>query len=225
MPPVIAVYVNVGNSGLPLWQVVPLTILGCAIALALVWGVIALVNLPAQRRLDHRLQQVEAVAGTAGPYGVPAVTEAAQRLFTEMYSAWDAGDRETLARISEPDLMADWNKRLDGYAAEGKRQRIKVLKGPKLDYVSLLADRELVRLRVRATLRRGFEPAHRNRLEVQRRPVGTKVAVEEFWTLSRSSSGWILCATRPRRFRTEYTGEAIIPATPVASEQLVERDR
>jgi hypothetical protein len=49
--------------------------------------------------------------------------------------------------------MADWNKRLDGYAADGKRQRVRVLNGPKLDYVSLMADRELVRLRVRAGLR------------------------------------------------------------------------
>jgi hypothetical protein len=207
----IAVYVNVGDPGLPLWQVVPLTILGCAIAYGLLWGVSTLVSLPAKRRLDRRVMAVQAAAGNAGPYGVSAVTDAAERLFTQMYSAWDAGDKERLARISDPDLMADWNKRLDGYAADGKRQRVQVLNGPRLDYVSLMADRGLVRLRVRASLRRGFEPVNRNRREVRKRPVGAKAAIEEFWTLSRLGDGWKLYSTRPRRFRDEYTSERIIP--------------
>jgi hypothetical protein len=107
--------------------------------------------------------------------------------------------------------MADWNQRLDGYAADGKRQRVHVLNGPELDYVSLMADRGLVRLRVRARLRRGFEPTNRNQLAAQKRPVGAKVAFEEFWTLSRSGNDWILCSTRQARFRAEYTSEPIIP--------------
>jgi hypothetical protein len=116
-----------------------------------------------------------------------------------------------LTRISDPDLMADWTKRLDGYAANGKRQRVAVLEGPWLDYVSLLADQGLVRLRVRARLRRGFEPVSRQRRPVQKRPVGIKIVLEEFWTLSRSGDDWILFSTRPRRFRARYMSEPIIP--------------
>jgi hypothetical protein len=212
---VIAVYVNVGNPGLPIWQVVPLTILGCGIALGFIWAVIALVRLPGERRLRRRVQAVETAAGTSPPYGVAAVEGAAERLFTEMHSAWDAGDRERLTRISDPGLMADWNKRLDGYAADGKRQRVGVLGRPRLDYVSLMADRGLVRLRVRAKLRRGFEPANGDQLPVQKRPVGVKVAFVEFWTLSRSGNDWILCSTRPAPFRTEYASEPIVPPTPL----------
>jgi hypothetical protein len=205
-----AVYVDVGNSGLPIWQVVPLTILGCAIAVGFLSGVMALVRLPGERRLRRRVHAVEAAAGDSPPYGVPAVKGAAERLFMEMQSAWDAGDRARLARISEPDLMADWTKRLDGYTADGKRQRVHVLNGPKLDYVSLLADRGLVRLRVRAKLRRGFQPANRDRLGVQKRPAGAKVSLEEFWTLSRSGDDWILYSTRTARSRAEYTSEPIV---------------
>jgi hypothetical protein len=222
---VVGVYVNVGNSGLPWWQVVPLTILGCAIAYGLIWGVMTLVSLPGKRRLDRRLQAVKAAAGTSGPYGVPAVTDAAERLFREMYSAWDGGDRERLARISDPDLMTDWNKRLDGYAAEGKRQRVQILDGPKLDYVSLMADQKLARLRVRATLRRGFEPANPSRRDVRKRAVGSKVAIEEFWTLSRSGDDWILYATRPRRFGAKYTSEPIIPESEARSSATAEATR
>jgi predicted lipid-binding transport protein (Tim44 family) len=216
---VIAVYIHVDDSGLPIWQVVPLTILGCAIAYGLISAVIALAGLPGERRLRRRVRAVQAAAGRPPPYGVAPVEAAAERLFKEVQSAWDAGDRERLSRVSDPDLMADWITRLDGYAADGKRQRVRVLDGPRLDYVSLLADRGLVRLRVRAKLRRGFEPvkAKSRQRAGRKRPVGAKVAFEEFWTLSRSGSDWILYSTRPRRFRSQYTSEPIVSEAPAGA--------
>lgn len=60
------------------------------------------------------------------------VQAAATRLFADMHTAWDAGDRARLQQLSDPDLMADWAKRLDSFRAKGKRQRVKVVKGPKL---------------------------------------------------------------------------------------------
>lgn len=217
MHSVIAIVVLVKDPGLPIWQVIPLTLLGFAIAFGLIWAFMWFVKLPGERRLRKRVRAVETAAGSSPPYGVPAVVAAAETLITEMHSAWDVGDRERLARISDPGLMADWAKRLDGYAADGKRQRVCVLGKPRLDYVSLMADRGLVRLRVRAKLRRGFEPANAQRRQVRGRPVGAKVALEEFWTLARSGDGWILYSTRPRRFRAEYTSEPIVP-------QAAERD-
>jgi hypothetical protein len=141
MPFEIAVYIHVNDPGLPIWQVVPLSILGCAIAFGLIWGVVALASLPGERRLRRRVRAVEAAAGQPPPYGVPAVEAAAGRLFREVHSAWDAGDRERLSRVSASGLMADWITRLDVYAAADKRQRVHVLDRPRLDYVSLLADR------------------------------------------------------------------------------------
>jgi hypothetical protein len=219
MPFEIAVYIHVNDPGLPIWQVVPLSILGCAIAFGLIWGVVALAGLPGERRLRRRVRAVEAAAGQPPPYGVPAVEAAAGRLFREVNSAWDAGDRERLSRVSASGLMADWITRRDVYAADGKRPRVHVLDGPRLDYVSLLADRGLVRLRVRAKLRRGFEPANGKQRAGRKRPVGAKVAFEEYWTLSRSGSDWILYSTRPRRFRAQYTSEPIVsdPPAPVTA--------
>jgi hypothetical protein len=57
-----------------------------------------------------------------------------------------------------------------------------------------MADQKLPRLRVGATLPRGFEPANRNRRCVRKRAVGSKVAIEELWRLSRSADDWILYA-------------------------------
>jgi hypothetical protein len=210
---VLAFYVDVSNEGLPLWQVVPLTILGCAIAYGLIWCFLALVRLPGNLKVKRRARQVETAAGEAGPYGVPAVTQAAERLLAEMYSAWDAGDRDRLARISEPDLMAAWSQRLDRYAAQGKRQRIQLRDRPKLEYVSLMADRGLVRLRVRVKLRRGFQRVNRNRSKVQKRPTGAKVTVDQFWTLYLSGDTWILSSSRPLGNRAKYISEPIVVQT------------
>jgi predicted lipid-binding transport protein (Tim44 family) len=213
MPVSIAVYVDVSNSGLPLWQVVPLTVLGCAIGYGVILGIIALFSLPGQRRLRARVHAVEAAAGDSPVFGRSVVYPEATRLFGEVQAGWDARDRERLARISDPELMSDWAKRLDGYAEAGQRYRVEVLKGPRLDYVGLLADRGRVRLRVRAKLRRGLEAKGKRRGLPQDKGA-QKIDFEEYWTLSRSDGAWILWSTRPARYRAEYSTEPIVTETP-----------
>jgi predicted lipid-binding transport protein (Tim44 family) len=203
------VFIEVQNSGLPLWQEVPLTFLGCGIAYGLILGVVALVKLPGQRRLRRRVQAVEAAAGD-GPVYAPAVVYAAgARLFSEVQAGWDARDRDRLARISDPDLMSDWNKRMDGYADAGERYRVEVLKGPRLEYISLLADHEQVRLRVRAKLRRGLESKGKRRALPEDKG-RQKLAFEEYWTLSRSRGEWILWSTRSAKSGARYAAEPIV---------------
>ncbi|MEA2314454.1 MAG: hypothetical protein QOI03_1146 [Solirubrobacteraceae bacterium] len=213
----VGVYIHIHDSGLPLWQEVPLTILGVAIAFGLIWGVVALVKLPAQVRLRRRVKAVEAAAGDGPAYGPAAVIAAGARLFGEVQAAWDAGDRKRLARISDPDLMSDWTKRLDGYTAAGHRYRVEILSGPRLDYVGLLADRGLVRLRVRARLRRALEEPDGTRRALPEDRGRQKVPLEEYWTLSRSDQDWILWSTRNAGFRAEYTSEPIVPV-PIVPE-------
>jgi hypothetical protein len=75
--------VQVHASGLPLWQEVPLTILGCVIPFGLIFGVLAMTKLPGERRLQHRLRPVEAAAGEDAVYGPQAVHSAAARLFAQ----------------------------------------------------------------------------------------------------------------------------------------------
>jgi Tim44-like domain len=213
MPFPIAVYVDVSNSGLPLWQVVPLTVLGCAIGYGLICGIIGLFNLPGRRRLRNRVHAVEAAGGEDPVFGPAVVYAVATRLFGEVQAGWDARDRERLARISDPELMSDWAKRMDGYAEAGERYRVEVLKAPRLDYVSLLADRGLVRLRVRAKLRRGLESKGKRRALPEDRG-RQKIEFEEYWTLSRSGGEWILWSTRPARYRGQYCSEPIVTETP-----------
>jgi predicted lipid-binding transport protein (Tim44 family) len=186
-------------------------LVGCAIAFWLLRGIAFVVGLPGERRVHRRVADIHAAAGDLGPYS-PAVVEAAARhLFADVQSAWDVGDRDRLQQLSDPDLMADWRKRLDRYAARGKRQRIKVAKGPKVQYVSLLADRGQVRLRMRARVRRRFERADKPRRN-PRFELG--YSFEEYWTLVLRGDNWILWSTRPAKYRSEYTTEPIVPASP-----------
>src|SRR5512142_442960 len=212
------IYVHMpGGSGLPTWATVILAMVGTVIAMWLLRGIAFLATQPGEWRLRRRVAEVHAAAGDTGPYNATVVEDAARRLFADMHEAWDAGDRARLQQLSDPDLMSDWARRLDGYQARGKRQRITVVRGPKVQYVSLLADRGRVRLRMRAKVRRRFEPAAGPRKEPR---FGWSYQFEEFWTLARRGDSWILWSTRPTKFRTEYTTEPIVPpttATPAAS--------
>jgi predicted lipid-binding transport protein (Tim44 family) len=203
--------VPVHDPGLPLWQVVPLTLVGAGIAFGILLGFGKLIKLPGERRLRKRVRAVEAAAGDGPLYGPTVVYAAATRLFNEVQAAWDAGDRERLARISAPELMSDWIKRMDGYAAAGGRYRVAVQSGPRLDYVSLLADREQVRLRVRAKLRRGLEMPDGKRKALPGGRPSQKVTLEEYWTLARSGGDWILWSTRGPGLRAQYSAEPVVP--------------
>jgi predicted lipid-binding transport protein (Tim44 family) len=212
----IGVYIPpIRNSGLPLWQEVPLTILGVGIAFGLIFGVAALIKLPGEMRLRRRVKAVEAAASDSPVYGPPVVYAAGARLFGEVQEAWDAADRERLRRVSDPDLMSDWTKRMDGYAAAGGRYRGEVLKGPRLDFIGLLADRGQVRLRVRSKMRRGLELSNGKRRALPEDKGRQKVALEEYWTLSRAGGEWILWSTRKASFRAEYSTEPIVPEASV----------
>jgi predicted lipid-binding transport protein (Tim44 family) len=202
------IYVHTSGEGLPWWAIIPLTFVGFAIAIWLLRAIVFLTSEPGEWRLRRRVAAVHAAAGAAGPYSARAVQAAATRLLADMHTAWDAGDRARLQRLSDPDLMADWAKRLDRNQANGKRQRVRVVKGPRIQYVSLLADRGQVRLRIRAKVRRRFEPAQGPRKDPR---FGWAYPLEEFWTLARRGEDWILWSTRSTKFRTEYTTEPIVP--------------
>jgi predicted lipid-binding transport protein (Tim44 family) len=201
------IYVHTSADGLPWWSIAPLTLLGYAIAIGLLRGIAFLVSEPGERRLRRRVAAVHAAAGAAGPYSPNVVQAAATRLFADVQTAWDAGDRARLQQLSDSDLMADWAKRLDGYRARGKRQRIKVVKGPKVQYVSLRADRDIVRVRIRAKVRRRFEPARGPRKDPR---FGWSYSFEEFWTFALRGGEWIVFSTRPTKFRKEFTTEPIM---------------
>ena len=107
-----------------------------------------------------------------------------------------------------------WSILPEAFQAKGKRQRVKIVSGPRLQYVSLLADRQRVRLRIRAKVRRRLELVLGPRKEPR---FGLNLNFEEFWTLQRRGEDWILWSPRSTKFRKEYTTEPIVSPGQEAS--------
>src|SRR5215208_4977706 len=62
-------------------------------------------------------------------------------LFRAAQMAWDARDHEGLARLVGPDLLVEWERRLDDFDRRGWHNRVEVLEEPTVLYVGI-ANRE-----------------------------------------------------------------------------------
>jgi predicted lipid-binding transport protein (Tim44 family) len=211
---VFGVRVRVPDSGLPAWQEAILAAIGCAIAFAILYGLHGLTQLPAARRMRRRVGAVENAAGDHPVFGAATVRAAAASLFRATQAAWDAADRDALARISAPELLADWLARLDGNAALGIRYRTEVLNGPEVDYVGLVDEPgdggDYVRVRVRARLRCGLEQPDGSRRPLPEARGSLKLAIEEYWTLARRDGEWIVYSIRAADHGERFLGEEIV---------------
>src|SRR5947209_10694319 len=85
----------------------------------------------ARRRSARRERQVELAAAEAAEldpaFAPDIVRSAAKKLYTEIQAAWDDGDRIHLRRLVAPDLLAEWERRLDDFDAKGWRNRVQLL--------------------------------------------------------------------------------------------------
>ena len=56
---------------------------------------------------------------------------------TDIQRAWDSADRYTLRRLVAPDLLREWERRLDDFEFRGWRNRVKPLDQPTIEYVGI----------------------------------------------------------------------------------------
>lgn len=153
----------------------------------------------ARRRTRQRERRVELAAAEAAeddPVFAPTnVRGQVATLFRRVQSAWDAGDRTRLSHSVAPDLLGEWERRLDDFQRRGWRNRVQLLGPPKVEYVSLRhrggSVGDSVTCRVEAKLRDYVEDAHGNRIKRKGRFSET-VLVREYWTLARRGRRWVL---------------------------------
>ncbi len=84
-----------------------------------------------------RLASAEAAEDDAA-FAADHVTQAASELFFACQRAWDARDHAALERLVGPDLMVEWKRRLDDFAANGWHNRVQVHNAPEIAYVGLV---------------------------------------------------------------------------------------
>ena len=112
-----------------------------------------------RRRVASRERRVELAAAEAAEddaaFAPERVRSQAARLFVDIQSAWDAGDRVRLRGLVAPELLAEWERRLDDFDRKGWRNRVRPIGEPSIEYVGLTnrgedrQDRVVVRIEAR----------------------------------------------------------------------------
>ncbi|MGN6869745.1 MAG: TIM44-like domain-containing protein [Solirubrobacteraceae bacterium] len=171
----------------------------------------------ARRRTAKRQRRVElaaAVAAEEDPAFAPdAVRANATALFKQIQTAWTRGDRAALARMVGPDLLTEWDRRLDDLARRGWDNHVEVLGEPTVEYVGLNHRGEAgdsVTVRIEAKVRDYVTDRYGNHMKRAGR-LSEIVRLREFWTLQQNGHGrWVLTSIEQGAEGTHVLDENII---------------
>ena len=147
-------------------------------------------------RRERRVQLAAAEAAEDDPAFAPDVVKpAAAALFMEIQGAWDTGNRQTLQRLVAPELLAEWEHRLDDFQRRGWRNRVEPIGTPNVEYVGLSnragddGDRVVVRIEAKV---RDYVVDHNGKHIKSEGQLSETRRLREFWTLRRRGNRWIL---------------------------------
>ena len=151
-----------------------------------------------QRR--KREMQVEKAAVEASiedaafdPDSVKVATVALHKAIVE---AWTARDRVALAKLVGPDLMVEWNRRLDDFERKGWHNITERLADPIVEYLGLVnrdgEKQDRVTVRIEAPIRDYTVDSSGKRL-LRTDDTDETTTLPEYWTLGRHDDGrWFL---------------------------------
>ncbi|MGH2914149.1 MAG: TIM44-like domain-containing protein [Solirubrobacteraceae bacterium] len=147
---------------------------------------------------ERRVELAAAEAADEDPEFAPdRVRATAATLFMDIQRAWDVDDRIALRGLVAPDLLAEWERRLDDFARRGWHNHVEPLGEPNVRYVGLTRreqtdDRVVVELDVR--VKDYVIDAYGQRLK-RTGKLAEIARVHEFWTLQRRGPGhWVLAS-------------------------------
>jgi predicted lipid-binding transport protein (Tim44 family) len=163
-----------------------------------------------KRETRSRERKVELAAAEAADedpiFGPSAVRGDAAQLFIDVQLAWDAADRVKLRGLLAPQLMNEWERRLDDFDRKGWRNHSEPIGEPTVEYVGLLrrsdadqldgahqqpgeSDRVVVRIEAKL---RDYVVDGAGRHIKRAGQFTESVHMREYWTLERVSDRWRL---------------------------------
>jgi predicted lipid-binding transport protein (Tim44 family) len=161
-----------------------------------------LIGLKIWRQVKHRkarVARIELAAAEAAQddayFEAAELRGAVGALHAELFSAWNDGDRERLRERLGADLMVEWERRLDDFAAKGWTNRCAVQGDTKVEYVGLTnrAEESEDRAVVRVSGTMHDMVVTRDGSTVMRTGSHSdRVTFAEYWTLGRGNGRWIL---------------------------------
>jgi predicted lipid-binding transport protein (Tim44 family) len=171
---------------------------------------------------ERRVELAAAEAADEDPEFAPdRVRATATRLFMDIQTAWDADDRIHLRGLVAPDLLAEWERRLDDFQQRGWRNHVQPLGEPTVEYVGLTRkgdrDTDRVVVKIDARLKDYVVDGYGRHLKRSGR-LGETTRVREFWTLQRRGEHWVL-ASIEQGAEGKHALEEQIVATPWADER------
>jgi predicted lipid-binding transport protein (Tim44 family) len=208
-----------------------LVAIGIVVGWVVVYTLIALwlKDYRVMRGLKRRRHAVVAAAAEAAEddakFASDRVREDATTLFREIEDAWSREDRAALGRLVGPELLEEWNRRLDGLKAKGWHNQVEIQGDPEIWYVGLrnlesdADDRVVVRIRARVR-------------DYVRTPTGilfengktsANVRMDEYWTLARRDGRWVLASIEQPTEGEHELHEAIVASPWGADAELHEQ--
>jgi predicted lipid-binding transport protein (Tim44 family) len=174
------------------------------------------------RERDVRVRTASAEAAEDDAYfGADYLVPYARSLFLEAQSAWDARDRDRLAKVAGEDLMIEWSRRLDDFDAKGWHNRVEVLEEPEIRYVGLVNreddDEDRAVVRVTARMRSYVVDRHGRRI-MRKGQKGDQITLTEYWMLARRGDAWMVGSIE-QRAEGDHHLEGEIIASPWSDAQ------
>jgi predicted lipid-binding transport protein (Tim44 family) len=152
------------------------------------------------RKRERRVELAAAEAEDENPiFGPSAVREAGAQLFADIQSAWSADNRMALRGLITPELLTEWERRLDDFERKGWRNIVEPAGPPNVEYIGLMRrergheDLDRVVIRLEAKLRDYVVDSSGRR--IKREGAFTEsVRMREYWTLERRGEHWVLAS-------------------------------
>lgn len=150
------------------------------------------------RKRERHVELAAAEAEDENPiFGPAAVREAGAQLFADIQSAWSADNRMALRGLITPELLTEWERRLDDFERKGWRNIVEPSGPPKVEYIGLMRrergheDLDRVVIRIEAKLRDYVVDSRGE--HIKREGAFTEsVRMREYWTLERRGEHWVL---------------------------------
>jgi predicted lipid-binding transport protein (Tim44 family) len=181
-----------------------------------------------RRKLRERDRTVRTASAEAAEDDAYFASDELERhavaLFGACQLAWDARDRPALASLVGPDLLVEWERRLDDFDRKGWHNRVEVLEEPTVLYVGITNrendDEDRAVVRIEAKLRAYV--IDRSGKKVMR--AGEKdelVTLTEYWTLGRRDGAWMVHSIEQRAEGDHHLDEQVV-AAPWSDEQRLD---
>jgi predicted lipid-binding transport protein (Tim44 family) len=181
-----------------------------------------------RRKLRERDQRVRTASAEAAEDDAYFASDELERhavaLFRAAQLAWDARDRAALARLVGPDLLVEWNRRLDDFDRKGWHNRVEVIGEPAVLYVGITnreddsEDRAVVRIQAKL---RAYVLDSRGAKVMRKGERDELVTLAEYWTLARRNGAWMVQSIEQSAEGDHHLDEPIV-ASPWSDTQRLE---